>query len=119
MLLVRAEQMHALQAVMRDRFVEKMLSLLAELWPTQTARMEGGFRRFVESAINRAFSYGIDTQASVARFINLCMVWGFDFEMRPEHAWALRILRDSNLRSALKVDELASRTRQELAQRRT
>lgn len=118
MLCIRAEQMRVFQAVMRDQFVEKMMSLLAELWPTQTAQMEGGCRPFIESAINRAFSYGIDTQASVARFINLCVVWGLDFEMRPEHAWALRILRDSNLRSALKVDELASRTKQELAQRR-
>lgn len=118
MLVIRNEQMQAFQTALQKQFIEKLMPLFTALWPKQTAQLGAGYRRFIESSIDRAMSYGIETESAIARFVNLCIVWGPDFEKRPEHAWAMRILKDSNLRGAVKVNELALRTRIELKKRR-
>jgi hypothetical protein len=114
MLVIRREQMLAFRTLRLERLIEKLMRIFAPLWPKTISQLGTGYRRFIEASVNRAVSYGIDTEASIGRFVNLCLVWGADFEMRPEHAWALRILKDSSLRGALKVHELAYRTAQKL-----
>jgi len=101
----------------QEQFVEKLMSLFSELWPIHTARLGDNYRSFIESSVDRALSYGVKTESSVSRFVNLCFTWGPDFEMRPEHEWALKILKDPNLRGALKINELALHTKLKLAQR--
>jgi hypothetical protein len=115
-MVIRTEQIQVFRLNMLDRFVDRLLPLLSKQWPERTAQLGADFRPLVDSRVNRAISYGIDTEASLARFVNLCFVWGPDFETRPEHAWAMKILKDSKLRGTLKVNELAFRTRIKLDQ---
>jgi hypothetical protein len=71
--------------------------------------------RPVETAsVTRALSYGINTESSAARFVNLCFVWGDRFEMKPGYEWALRITTDPALSGPEKIEELVSRTKVEL-----
>ena len=98
---------------MRSRFVDGLAGRLAENWPEQYARLGAGGREFIESSVERAVAYGLQSEKHVARFVNLCFVWGRDFENRPEHAWARQILT-SNLRAAVKIDEMALRSRLKL-----
>jgi hypothetical protein len=117
MLVIRGEQMQAFRTQMLEQFVERLTPMFIALWPKQTSQLGTGYRRFIVASVDRAISYGIDTESSVGRFVNLCLVWGAEFEMRPEHAWALRILKDSSLRGAIKVNELAHRTTLKLEKR--
>jgi hypothetical protein len=117
MLLIRDAQMQAFRADMRGRFVERMMLLFTRLWPQKAALLGDGYQRFIESSIEHAESYSIGTEAAIARFVNLCLVWGPDFEMRPEHQWALLILKNPEMRGAVKVNELAFRTRVKLRHR--
>ena len=111
MLLIRKEQVELLRTDMRGRFVQRMMILFTRIWPQQTARLGDTYQQFIESSVVRANTYGISTEAATARFINLCLVWGGDFELRPEHQGSLRILRDPDIRGAVKVNEIVVRTR--------
>jgi hypothetical protein len=115
MLVIRNEQMWAFRMAMGEQFVDKLMLLFRGLWPARTARLGDNYRRVIESSIDRALSYGIKTESSVARFVNLCLTWGPDFELQPQHEWALKILKDPNLRGPLKINELAFGTKLRLA----
>src|SRR5277367_3660426 len=106
MLVIRQEQTQALRMAQRARFIERLMSLFAGLWPQQTSKLGNDYRHFIESSVERAIFFGIETESAVARFVNLSFVWGPEFELRAEHAWALDILEDSNLREQIKIHEL-------------
>jgi len=103
--------MQALGRSLRKRFIEELMARFTALWPKQTSQLGNGYRHFMESTVERAMSYGIETESAAARFINLYFVWGPQFETRPEHTWALRILNDANLSGQAKIDDLAFRTK--------
>jgi len=109
-LVIRGEQMRVLVAPMRERFVDVLQSGFATLWPAQTAQLGSACRSFLNSSIDRATSYGIRTEQAIARFINLYFVWGPNFDSRPEHAWAVKVLKDPAFDGTRKVDELVRRT---------
>src|SRR5579884_1741092 len=113
MLVIREEQLRVFGRSVRRGFVGRLAARFAEIWPERSARLGGGCREFVEASVERALSYGLEREKDVARFVNLCFVWGRDFENRPEHAWARQILT-SNLRPAVKIEEMALRTRLKL-----
>ena len=66
---------------------------------------------------SRAASTACATLRDLARYASLWCIWGPSFDGKPSFAWAAEILGDSRRGSALKLHQLALRTRQELQQR--
>jgi hypothetical protein len=114
MLTMRKAQMDILRRDASKRFAEHLARRFAALWPERASRLAEAHRLFVDASIQRAMSYGIESQSAIARFVNLSHIWGHDFENRPEHAWALKILTNPNLKGQRKMDDLVFRTRLKL-----
>ena len=111
MWVIRNEQMRVLATSNRDRYLSRLMDTFRALWPEQVSELGDGYLDFLESSISRAAAYGIDSESDVARFINLCFVWGSEFEALPENEWARRILNTPELEGKAKVGELVTRTK--------
>jgi hypothetical protein len=111
MLIVRSSQLKLLVPRLQEQFIKRIGSCYAALWPAQTTQLGGSYQSFLLASIERARSFGIQTEGAIARFINLYFVWGPCFENRPEHAWAAKILRNPAFDGTQKVNELVRRTK--------
>jgi len=95
MILIRKEQMDALNRHMEDDFVERMTAHLRRFFP-EWSRVSGeqGVVRTVRLGIGRARSYRITAERDVSRYIDVMAALGDDFD---KEAWAAAILnRNSN-----------------------
>ena len=61
--------------------------------------------------------HGLREARDLARYASLWCIWGPSFDGKPSFAWAAEILADPRRGAALKLHQLAHRTRQELQQR--
>lgn len=79
--------------------------------------MGEGYRGWLEEVCTAGTSHGLQSQQSLARYINLCFVWGPQFHQRSGFEWAGEILSDARLNENAKVHQLVYRTKLELAER--
>jgi hypothetical protein len=113
LLRLRHPQWRALQAVARERFVERTLAIVETCWPaTFRSRGQEAMRLLVERALLSARGFGVTDRPGVLRWINLTLALGEDFPARP---WAARILERKDLRSATKMELLTERAERVIA----
>lgn len=107
MLKLRAEQLVVLGRSDRERFVEQAIGDLRAGYPEEAARLgEQGLDELVRLHMERAFTYGIETERAMTGWLELTMELGPAFEDTDEHAWTRRILRDPDLPGDAKVSYL-------------
>ncbi len=106
---LRKEQMEAFERYMREGFARRVLAHLRRYFPEQCAQMgKDELREFVHYGIERAGSYGIEAEADVARYIDLMMEFGQDFD--SDLTWAAEILNDESIEEpAERMDRLCQR----------
>ena len=114
MLIIRKEQMTALNSQARRRFIDRTVAHLRELFPQQAGTREvREWVTFVEQGIQRARHYKITRERDVTLFIDLQMGLGAEFDTQPAQGWVQSILRRADLGSSEKMDliyaQLASR----------
>jgi hypothetical protein len=110
MWLIRKEQLAALGAAHRERFVAKALADLAHLFPGDP-RLENELemRAMVEGAIGRAAAYGIDGAREVSLFVYLVHELGPGFEDAPERRWMKALLGDASMPASARLDVIYAR----------
>jgi hypothetical protein len=113
-MVITPDQFTILERAVQERLVRRLKTHFSQVWPQLSKSLGGRYDEFIERAVQKALSYGLDTEQSIARFVNVWFVWGADFEARPLHRWAYEILTDSTRSAALKAHQLAWRTEQEL-----
>jgi hypothetical protein len=112
-LAIRNEQLRVLVPPLQA-LIERLALCFAKQWPAQTSELGDDYRPFLEAGIKRAASYDIRSEQAIARFVNLYFVWGPKFEEKPEHAWAMKVLKDKAFDGNRKVEELVRRTKLKL-----
>ena len=95
-------------------FVGQLAAHLAAQWPELPERLGERYAAFVEHAVQQAERRGLDTAAAVARYVNLCFVWGPSFQDRPGFEWALGMLAAPQDRPWSVVHQLVHRSLAEL-----
>jgi len=73
-------------------FVGQLSAHLAAQWPALPERLGERYAAFVEHAVREAEKRGFDSAAAVARYVNLCFVWGPSFQDKPGFEWASGLL---------------------------
>ena len=82
-----------------------------------TERLGDRWPAFVEAAVQQGRKHGLRDARDLARYASLWCIWGPAFDGKPSFAWAAEILGDPRRGAALKLHQLAHRTREELQQR--
>src|SRR6185295_526027 len=116
MLRLTWEQFDALEQLTLKRHAASISSVLAETWPALTERLGDRWPAFVEAAMQQGRKHGLREARDLARYASLWCIWGPSFDGKPSFAWAAEILGDTRRGAALKLHQLAFRTRQELQQ---
>ncbi len=117
MLRLTWEQFDRLEQLTLKRHAVSISGVLAETWPALTERLQDRWPAFVEAAVQQGRKNGLRDARDLARYASLWCIWGPAFDGKPAFAWAAEILSDARRGSALKLHQLAHRTREELQQR--
>ena len=95
MLHIRKEQMQALNAYMRENFIDEMLAYLCEHFPHHYEVLgEEQTRRVIDLGIDRAAEHGFEIKGDVCNFIALMFTLGSYFDEDPILPWAAETLED-------------------------
>jgi hypothetical protein len=90
---------------------------LVALWPEMAGKLGERRSAFLDAAWQQAARHGLAETAAASRYVNLCFAFGPAFEQRPENEWALALLADERLGSAVKLHQLVLRAGHELRRR--
>lgn len=95
MLVIRALQLASLAEAERERGAAAMCEALRELFSGRLAGLDvRELAAHVARVLDRAAAYGLRAERDCARFLNLAVVLGWDFDTRPENAWMQTMLKD-------------------------
>jgi hypothetical protein len=119
MLRLTWEQFDRLEQLTLKRHAASIGAVLAQTWPALTERLGDRWPAFVEAAAQQGRKHGLVDAGDLARYASLWCIWGPAFDGKPAFAWAAEILADARRSPALKLHQLAHRTRDELQQRRS
>ncbi|MCV2369030.1 hypothetical protein [Roseateles oligotrophus] len=104
----------ALELAAWHDFVRRLSHQLAGLWPAMEALLGERYEVFVKLAVEQAGKLGLTHAASVARYVDLCFVWGPAFQDKAGFEWALEALSRAGEFEWLSVHQLVQRSLLEL-----
>lgn len=108
MLVIRRQQMDCFAQEGRTQFALAMCACLrsqfsAELWEIT----QDGLLRLVRAALARAATYALHSERDCRRYLNLCVIYGWEFDRQPELAWMGQMLTDAGISSpGLRLERL-------------
>jgi hypothetical protein len=107
MLIVRREQMDALDAHARDRFIGVMTRHLTGAFPERCASLgDDRLRGLIEKGMTKADAYGLVAEQDVAGLIHFMFESHPEFDQHPAFAWAVEALSDAMREPTERVDRL-------------
>ena len=86
---MQPQNTEALEAAAWRNFSQRLGAQLADHWPAMSERLGERYVAFIDLAIEQASKQGLSLAAGVARYVNLCFVWGPNFQNKPGFDWAL------------------------------
>lgn len=95
-------------------FLHALAEHLVAQWPAMQERLGDKHLAFVELAAQQALQRGLTLAASMARFANLCFVWGPGFQDKPGFEWAQGLLAAPREREWSTMHQLVRRSLLEL-----
>jgi hypothetical protein len=95
-------------------FVAGLSSHLAAQWPAMPERLGDRYAAFVEHAVQTGQQRGLSRAASLARYVNLCFVWGPSFQDKPGFEWAAGMLAAPREREWATLHQMVRRSMAEL-----
>lgn len=104
----------ALEAEAWRGFVERLGQHLAAQWPAMPERLGERYSAFVDLACQQAHERGLNLAPVVARYVNLCFVWGPGFQDKAGFEWARGLLAAPAEREIVTAHQLLQRSLAEL-----
>jgi hypothetical protein len=95
-------------------FVRQLTEHLAAQWPAMPERLGGRYEAFIEHAVQQALQGGFGYAAAVARYVNLCVVWGPSFQARAGFEWVRGLMAALPAQEWLTLHQLVRRSCAEL-----
>lgn len=108
-MIVRPEQMAALQQAAQQNFQQRLGEHLRQFFPEQYQGLDqAALQQAVQHAVDRARSYDILSERDICKYADVMSAFGRDFDTSPATAWASSILNDRSLGDAgARVNRLA------------
>ena len=101
---IRHEQMLTLAERARETFISLQAARLRSVFSQETATLDSvALRSLVESAFNRAQSYGVVNEQDVELFLDCTLLLAPDFDYNPRFPWAGESLNDAHLTGTEKM----------------
>ncbi len=105
MFVIREEQMDAFSQAEIEKFENRMVLHLQSVFPDQTKNTPNpDLLNMIQLGIEKSTEYNITTEGDVRRYLECSILYGWDFDTKPETYWAGEILRDDDLDGETKMD---------------
>jgi hypothetical protein len=117
MLVLRKEQLEALDRNSERLFLERMVDHVSEIFPEKCEELgsEGEIRERIRQGLEGARRYGINTEKDVALYVDIMFGIGPDFPEGKDMAWARSILEKDGLSGPAKMEFILQRLEKRLA----
>jgi len=110
MLVIRPEQMEALNAGCLEQYRQRVVERLHREYSDPDAQAsDEELHDFVCRGMEQAGSYGIDGEDDMEAFIVFLFVHGERFDDDPDFAWARSILDDDEIDGTAKMEAIEER----------
>lgn len=97
-MIIRQQQIEALEEVCLPEFADLMVAHLAEFSPLHSRALgEAGIRTLIRAGMERAQKHAFTYRATVKFYIEAMILLGADFDTDPQYPWAGEILRDRSI----------------------
>jgi hypothetical protein len=107
MLVVRRQQLEAFRRSLTEGLLRRLATDLRRACPIETAAVPGdALRILIEAAMKRAKEFEIVAEADIRRYLPFVFRHGAAFDVQPETAWAVQILRRRDLEPHEKLNAL-------------
>lgn len=108
MLLIRKKQMEVLSKYMVKQFENRMIGHLQSQFPECTQNIpESSLRKMIQAGIEKASTYGVKRESDVQAFLEYIIIFGNNFDKKPEFDWAREILNDKSRNPGEKMYSLS------------
>jgi hypothetical protein len=108
MLTIRREQLEALRKVDVKRFEREMMQHLRSRFRPQVSTLsDDELENLIQNAVVRAASHDVTLEGDVRRFLECVAIYGIDFDVNPQHAWAGKILCHDDSDGTTKMNMIA------------
>ena len=117
MLTIRPEQFIVFSQVEAEKFEDWMVAHMRRFFPRQSAAAgEQNLREMVRYGVPRARQHGITARRDVAKYVDLMLLFGRDFDTDRRARWAGDILAKRR-HSAAKMQALLAAAKKRLGDR--
>lgn len=94
-MIIRNSQIKEFQLTSQRDFEKRLLAHVYECFPEEYENFnEQELKEIIHLGINKAESYGFDTEINICRFVDLLFILDTDFDLDEEFSWAQGILND-------------------------
>ena len=102
MLTLRKEQIDTLADTKAENFETLLLDHLLTFFPQRCSQLgNDAVHKIICSGIEKAESYGFESQRDICKYIDLLFVFGTDFDCRSDLPWSRQLLQDRGTRDSL------------------
>ncbi len=109
-LSIRPEQLQIFEAELDRAFATMQALRLRKAFPERCrALSEAALLAHVEDALGRAYGHAIARPKDLARFLDLTMTLGLDFDHGPDHRWAADLIGDARRKAARRLAAIEAR----------
>ena len=107
MLVIRNEQMEALNQNSLEQFENRMVDHLRDIFPVETEDMSTeDLRHLIREGIDKAEAYDITDEVEVETYLECVVQYGVNFDTDPQTAWVGEILRDERFSETDKMERI-------------
>jgi hypothetical protein len=99
MLVIHNSQINILRDHSEAQFREDMTEYLRNMFPALHDIPSHILDSHLARALERARSYGLRSARDICRYLNICVLYGWEFDALPENAWMRAILTDAAVSS--------------------
>jgi hypothetical protein len=109
-MLIRKEQMKALESNAIDRFARAVLPDLKASWSSRCRYWsDETLLEMISASITEARSYGIAGDEHLKEYLDMVVMRGFEFPHGDDYSWAIETLGEQKLSPAEKIKRLQDR----------
>lgn len=102
------KQMDTMRKVVEQGFINEMSAHVKQFFPDYCSKFEGGgLQAYCENTIEKAASFGYETERDIFLFLNVMVLLGPNFDSDPSLEWAQEILKNEIAEPEYNLEELA------------
>ena len=107
MLMIKNKQMEVFKQHAKDIFKKNVFNHLRSVFPEETLLVsDEKLEYLINIGIINSQKYEISMEWDIRRYLECCILYGWNFDTDPNYQWAINILNDKDFDGKTKMDKI-------------